>query len=149
MNPMPKILNVELLIKLMGMTTSSIDGEALAALRAANRLLIDQGKGSWESLLRGKLAPIDPFASLPEPPKAAAPRAPSPPPPPPPPRRIRGLDKKEAKQISSWIVTLEYAPLNPHVQNQFNTIEAEWRAQKSLTQMQFDWLKQVAARHKP
>jgi hypothetical protein len=145
----PQILNVELLIKLMGMTTSTIDGEALAAIRAANRLLITQAGGSWDTLLRGKLAPIDPFASLAEPPKATPRSPPPPPPPPPPPRRNRGLDKKEAKQVSTWIVVLEYAPLSSFNQTEFNKVEADWRTFKSITQVQYDWLKNTAARYKP
>ena len=87
--------NLGLLIKLMGMTTSRNDGEALAAVRKANEQLVKFG-GSWEELLLGKVTVIgDPFAGLeqreprrtttPPPP----PRRPAPPPPPytPPPRR--------------------------------------------------------------
>ena len=147
---MPNILNVELLIKLMGMTTSTVDGEALAALRAANRLLIANAGGSWESLLRGKLAPIDPFKSLAEPPKATPqptpqPRPYSPPPPPPPPRRNRGINAKEAKQIVGWLVTCEFGNMHSSTQRQITLIESEWNIHKAMTDNHFNYLKTTAA----
>src|SRR5262245_52256164 len=54
--------NLGLLIKLLKMTTSSNDAEALIAMRRANEQLIKFG-GDWENLLRGKVTVIgDPFA---------------------------------------------------------------------------------------
>ena len=151
---MPQItLNIELFIKLMKMTTSSTDGEALAALRAANRAL-SAGGGDWENLLRGKLAPVDPFVSLARPttresaPQAPPPR-PTPPPPPPPPKRVRGLDKKEAKQVTGWLATLEFARLNYPTQRQYNVVAAEWKTHKALTNTDWDWLRNAASRTKP
>lgn len=89
---------LELLIKIMGMTSSDNDNIALSAVRKANAKLASMG-ASWESILRGKVKIIgDPFASIniPEPRKTAPP---SPPPrpqpapfsttPPPPPRSYR------------------------------------------------------------
>lgn len=76
-------LNLELLIKLLKLTTSSNDGEALMASRKANEVLAKFG-GDWEALLRGKVTVIaDPFAAAaPPPPKhappPAAPKAPTP-----------------------------------------------------------------------
>lgn len=56
-------LNLELLIKLLKLTTSSNDGEALLASRKANEVLGKFG-GDWEALLRGKVTVIaDPFAA--------------------------------------------------------------------------------------
>jgi len=53
--------NLSKLIKLLKMTTSSNDAEALAFLRKANAELVKFG-GDWESLLRGKVTVIgDPF----------------------------------------------------------------------------------------
>jgi hypothetical protein len=85
----------ELLIKLMGMTTSANDGEALVAVRKANELLA-ANKWSWEKLIRGKLKIIeDPFKNITNPsahassPFGTAPTNPQhmyAPPPPPPPR---------------------------------------------------------------
>jgi hypothetical protein len=52
----------ELLIKLMKMTTAG-DGEALTAIRMANKIL-SEGGWDWERLLRGKITVIaDPFSS--------------------------------------------------------------------------------------
>ena len=88
----------DLLVKLLKMTTSSNDGEALAAMRKANALLLTAG-WDWDKLIAGKIKVIeDPFKSVmdpfayrdtaprtrPSPPPP--PRSPSPPPPPPPPR---------------------------------------------------------------
>lgn len=94
----PTSLNLELLIKLMKLTTSNIDAEALLALRKANEQLsklTTQGKpADWETLLRGKVTLIaDPFAFLPpspgptinRPSPGFTPKAPPPPPRPAPP----------------------------------------------------------------
>jgi hypothetical protein len=79
--------NLELLIKLLKMTTSSNDGEVVVAARKANEQLAKFGS-DWESLLRGKVTIIeDPFKSVDIPTKAqprpAPPMAQRPPPPPP------------------------------------------------------------------
>lgn len=59
-NPDDKLL--EKLIKLMKMTTSANDGEALTAVRMANAALARDGH-DWETLLRGKITIVaDPFA---------------------------------------------------------------------------------------
>lgn len=59
----------ELLIKIMGMTTSDNDGQALVALRKANALLEAAG-WSWEKLIQGRIRVVEnpfkgsnPFAS--------------------------------------------------------------------------------------
>lgn len=91
--PDDKIL--EKLIKLMKMTTSSNDGEALTAVRMANGILARDGY-AWETLLRGKITVIgDPFAGKDDaftfPATARKPKgwqpAPAPRPAPPPPPR--------------------------------------------------------------
>jgi hypothetical protein len=104
----PKSLNLDKLIKLLKLTTSPNDAEALLAARKANEVLGNFG-GDWEALLLSKVTIIaDPFDNLPPmpparsaSPQAASPQAqapfgtpprpqtvpprPSPPPPPPPP----------------------------------------------------------------
>src|SRR3972149_3706840 len=56
-----------LLIKLMGMTGSSNDTEALTAVRKASDLLRSAG-WTWEKLLLGKITIVeDPFTRIPEP----------------------------------------------------------------------------------
>lgn len=91
--PEPKL---DLLIKLLMLTTSANDAEALAAMRKANNLLSSRIKSDWNELLRGKVTIVeDPFnaISTPDPrggetvaPKRPAPAPPKPPPPPPPPK---------------------------------------------------------------
>lgn len=81
--------SLTLLIKLLKMTTSSHEHEALVAMRKANAELVKFG-GDWEALLKGKVTVIgDPFADLTkpdkgrtDPPRAAAPPPPQPQPPP-------------------------------------------------------------------
>jgi hypothetical protein len=73
----------ELLIKLLKMTTSHADGEALNAMRRANALLSGAG-WDWEKLVRGKIIIVeDPFAKIETPHSSnkAPPRASAPPPP--------------------------------------------------------------------
>jgi hypothetical protein len=62
--------NLTLLIKLLKMTTSSHDAEALLAIRKANEQLAKFG-GDWERLLRSRITIIgaDPFSAIAEPPK--------------------------------------------------------------------------------
>lgn len=64
----------ELLLKLLKMTTSSNDAEALVAVRKANQLLATAG-WTWDKLLAGKITVVgDPFGNL-QRPKAQAPAA--------------------------------------------------------------------------
>lgn len=57
----------QLLVKLLGMTTSSNDGEALVAIRKANELLTNAG-WDWTRLMAGKITVVgDPFADLGDP----------------------------------------------------------------------------------
>lgn len=75
----PKLDNsIDRLIKMMGMTTSDNDGQALVALRAANALL-KKLNTDWDAVLRGKISIIaDPFGDIP-----VVQQAPKPPPEPP------------------------------------------------------------------
>jgi hypothetical protein len=75
----------ELLLKLLKMTASSNDAEALAAIRKANQLLAI-ASWDWDRLLAGKITVVgDPFGNLHRPQASQstempreAPRAPSP-----------------------------------------------------------------------
>jgi hypothetical protein len=56
-----------LLVKLLKMTTSSSDAEALVAMRKANELLTSAG-WDWDRLMAGKITVVgDPFAGLGDP----------------------------------------------------------------------------------
>lgn len=66
----------ELLIKLLSLTASDNDAEALVALRKATALLVASG-WTWERLIHGKITVVaDPFASLATPPTTARNNAP-------------------------------------------------------------------------
>lgn len=81
-------LKLETFIKVILMTGSDSDGEALAAIRRANSML-RAANTNWDALLRGKVTVVaDPFTSIEVPRNNASqrPAAPPPPPPPPPPR---------------------------------------------------------------
>lgn len=92
--------NLGLLIKLMKLTASPNDAEALLAVRKANEQLLKFG-GDWERLLTGRVTITgDPFLATPVPTQtwtnrrqATAPARPQPrpaaPPPPPPPTAPR------------------------------------------------------------
>jgi len=68
---------LERLIKLLKLTTSTNDAEALLASRKANEALVPLG-GDWEALLHGKVTVIaDPFDNLDMPPENGR-RAPPP-----------------------------------------------------------------------
>lgn len=72
----------ELLVKLLGMTTSSNDGEALTAIRKANDLLRSAG-WDWQKLIAGKIRVVaDPFATAATPPTGNGYASQSAPPPP-------------------------------------------------------------------
>lgn len=59
----------ELLRKMLNMTTSDNDGQALVAIRKANKLLSDAG-WSWDKLLAGKIKIVEsPFKNMPNPTK--------------------------------------------------------------------------------
>jgi hypothetical protein len=62
--PLPK---EQLLLKLLKMTTSSNDGEALAAIRKANQLMASV-RWDWDKLFEGKIKVVaNPFANIPTP----------------------------------------------------------------------------------
>ena len=71
----------ELLLKLLKMTGSDNDAEALTAVRKANQLLLS-ADWTWDRLLEGKITVVgDPFGGLQKPipraPNPAAPRMPA------------------------------------------------------------------------
>lgn len=104
--PQPEIRNTpvseelpreQFLLKLLRMTTSSNDGEALTAIRKVNTLLTDNG-WDWDKLIAGKIKIVpNPFVGLGTPHRAEPRVTPTPgpihttptPPPPPPPRRAQ------------------------------------------------------------
>jgi hypothetical protein len=75
----------DILIKLLKMTTSSNDGEALTAIRKANAVL-NAGGWDWDKLFARKIVIVeDPFSKIQTPPQQHVPQPrPRQPPPPPP-----------------------------------------------------------------
>lgn len=60
--------NLDLLVKLLGMTQSSSDNEALLATRKANQYVKEKLNTTWEDLLKGRVTMVaDPFNSRPAP----------------------------------------------------------------------------------
>lgn len=54
-----------MLVKLLQLTTSDSDGEALAAMRKANAIVRQHFGGDWESLLKAQVKIIaDPFFNV-------------------------------------------------------------------------------------
>ena len=95
----------ELLAKLLMMTTSSSDGEALSAIRKANNLLTAAG-WTWEMLIASKIKIIEnPFTNLGDPREGRVARQPprtnpAPPPPPPPPRWTAAKTPVNSRSLS-------------------------------------------------
>lgn len=121
----PVLPKEELLRKMLNMTTSDNDGQALVAIRKANELLAAAG-WSWDKLLAGKIKIIEsPFKDMPNPSKAkqveepaspwsrgASPFNPTPAPSPPPRPFMRprpGCEWKFDPVINDWVNT----PISP------------------------------------
>ena len=139
--------DLDMLIKLMGMTGSSNDNEALAAMRLAAKWLTNRGH-NWDDLLRGKVTvEADPFAiaapaatrptntttssGYTQPP----PRYRAPPPPPPPPTKWTN-----GATIQQMFDDLEFVSLGTQVQQQLNAIEARFKAQAFLMDFDYQYL---------
>jgi len=73
--------NLDLLVKLLSLTTSNNDGEALSAMRMANRQL-EKFKLTWPEFVKARITvAADPFAiPVPRPAQHEAPRTAAPPP---------------------------------------------------------------------
>lgn len=106
--------NLDRLIKMMGMTSSDNDNQALVAIRTANKLLASAG-ASWDDILRAKVKVIaDPFASIPmqDVPKSTN-RGPAPAAPPPPRGTPRASSGTAPGRASGWTAQNNPPPPNP------------------------------------
>ena len=118
--PKAKSLNLELLIKLLKLTASSNDSEALLAMRKAHEVLGKFG-GDWEALLHGKVTVIaDPFtAAAPPPPQhhhAPPPRAP--------------VAPKRAAPVQPQHSPSYFAQQQAAAQQKAQATQAAWQAQQ-------------------
>lgn len=124
-----EIPSLEKLIKLMKMTTSPNDGEALTAIRLANRML-DSWKGDWEKILTGKVTVIgDPFANV-------SVRAPSRNAPPQPARRPQPAPRPQPKpQFNPGSFASSPQPAQPSPstpQMSFTNVSGHWRVKSNV-----------------
>jgi hypothetical protein len=141
----PESKELTILIKLLKMTTSTHDHEALSAIRLANTQLLKLGT-DWEDLLYAKVTLVaDPFTGIPDvsnsaPRSGAAPSQPynhrSPPPQPqkpatpkPPPAPVYYSDVTE---INGYFDKLMWIKLSHSVQQTITAAEKRWRKDKRL-----------------
>lgn len=130
--------NLDKIIKLMGMTGSAHDAEAISALRMASKLMRDWG-WTWDSVLRGKIKIMpDPFANLPMP-TTAPPRQSAAPPPPPPPKQFDNRD-----EIEKYLEKVMLKKLPRDINMRLASIERTWNANGFLLWKDYDFLRTQA-----
>src|SRR5262245_131375 len=133
--------NLDKIIKLMGMTGSSHDPEAISALRMATELMRKWG-WTWEAVLRGKIKIMpDPFASIPMPYSHSAPRPMAPAAPPPPPKVFDNRDEIE-KYFDKVNMPGRKIPID--IAQRLAAIERTWNANGQLIYKDYDYLRQQA-----
>lgn len=135
----PESKELSILIKLLKMTTSTHDQEALSAMRLANMQLLKLGT-DWEDLLNGKVTLIaDPFTSVPDLPQQAPaatpfhrpqtpPRPTAPPQPPPQP-----IPMRDATLVQPRLDAFMFVTVPPSVTIRINRIEQAWLQNKQLS----------------
>lgn len=130
--------NLDKIIKLMGMTGSAHDAEAISALRMASKLMRDWG-WTWDSVLRGKIKIMpDPFANLPMP-TAAPQRQSAAPAPPPPPKQFDNRD-----EIEKYLEKVMLKKLPRDINMRLASIERTWNANGFLLWKDYDFLRTQA-----
>jgi hypothetical protein len=135
--------NLDKIIKLMGMTGSSHDPEAISALRMATKLMKDWG-WTWDSVLRGKIKIMpDPFANLPTPTTGDSGTGymRAPPAPPPPPKQFDNRDEME-KYFDKVNMPGKKIPVD--IAARLNSIERTWNANGFLLWKDYDFLRTQA-----
>lgn len=143
----PESKELSILIKLLKMTTSSHDHEALNAMRLANAQVLKLGT-DWEDLLYGKVTLVaDPFTSIPEVKPATAsgvgqaspPRRPAPPPPPPQP-----VYYHDAAVIQPLFDELMFANLPNQAAKRYSALERCWLNDSKLESSDYNELRALA-----
>jgi hypothetical protein len=131
--------NLDTIIKLMGMTGSMHDPEALTALRMATAQLKKWG-WTWESILRGKIKIMpDPFASIPMPAAQTGGSMHHAPAPPPPPKQFDNRD-----EIEKFLEKVMLKKLPRDINLRLASIERTWNANGFLLWKDYDFLRQQA-----
>jgi hypothetical protein len=127
------------IIKLMGMTGSAHDAEALSALRMATARLKKWG-WTWDSILRGKIKIMpDPFANVPMPATTSRTSSGSRYTPPPPPKQF-----DNQAEIDGYFTKLEFKTLPTSVNKQIADIERKWKANGHLDYGDYNLLRTTA-----
>lgn len=147
----PQSKELTILIKLLKMTTSTHDHEAISAMRLANAQLLKLNT-DWDDLLNGKVTLVaDPFTAIPDVQAAdavqgsnrgrnqAPPRTTPPPPPPPPP-----LYHYNATEIQGYFDTLMFVTLAPNMQFEVDRAEAEFINTNKLSDPLYQFIRTLA-----
>lgn len=155
MTQKPESKELSILIKLLKMTTSTHDHEAISAMRLANAQLLKLNT-DWDDLLNGKVTLVaDPFTAIPDvqaattnpmnsqaPPRQwTAPTRPAAPQPP--------LYHYNTVEIQSYFDTLMFVTLQPNVQTQLNLVEVEFANTGKLCDTSYRLLRTLAQANAP
>jgi len=124
-------LNIAMVIKLLRMTESSHDNEALNAIRMANAML-NRHNANWDELMRGQVQVIDadPFAGAPSV------------------RRMKGESgpkHTDAAEINQYFNTLRSRDLGTF-RDYVDSVYEWWTQKHFLTQKQYEVIKRSANR---
>jgi len=121
-------LNIQMLIKLLRMTESQHEGEALSAMRMANSLL-NKHNANWDEVMRGVVPMVDadPFKSAPKP---GAPPA------------VKYSDKVEIDTYFATLCSRDLGTFKDYVDD----VHKWWTEKGFLTQKQYDVIKKSAQR---
>jgi len=116
-------------IKLMGMTGSIHDGEALNALRMANAILAETGM-SWEEFIKGRVTVQMVQMGQPSPP----PRS--------------GKIYKDAEEIDECFEILLEGRLSESFRGFVESVHSFWQERGYLTEAQYKAIRQAAERQR-
>jgi hypothetical protein len=134
--PWQSDLNIQMVIKLLRMTESSHDGEALNAIRMVNSLL-NKHNANWDDVLHGAVPMIDadPFAKVPYVGGGTSPRGSS------------GPRHTDAAEIEPYFVVLSQRDLGTF-KDYVDDVYKWWQEKRFLTDKQYNVIK-VAAQRRP
>jgi len=139
--------NLDKIIKLMGMTGSSHDPEAISALRMATELMRKWG-WTWEAVLRGKIKIMpDPFANIPRPMtgQSGTNYMRQPPAPPPPPKQF---DNKVELEKYFDKVNMPGRKIPHDIAQRLASIERTWNNNGFLLYKDYDFLRTQAMKRR-
>lgn len=128
-------LNIQMLIKLLRMTESSHDGEALTAIRMANSML-NRHNANWDDVMHSKVPMVDadPFAKAPNvgPPPPRSTGAPGP----------RHTDAQEIEQYFAVLTQRDLGSFKDYVDDVYRW----WQDKGFLSDKQYHVIRNAAQR---